>query len=69
MSAECGLCEVHLRQTELIAKCDEPDCPQRRPLKLNRPLSQLSYREMATIYGDEEGLPSRPRRPREGRES
>jgi hypothetical protein len=58
MSMECGRCEISLRVTELIKSCDEKDCPFRR-LDQDRivgpqakPLSELSFREMATHYSD-----------------
>jgi hypothetical protein len=60
MSVECGLCEVNLRCTALIASCTEADCPQRAPVDPARvtgpdarPLSELTYREMLAAYGDE----------------
>lgn len=61
MSAECGLCEVDLRQSELIRTCDEPKCPFRKAADPARavgpdavPLSEMSYREMVGYYNDED---------------
>jgi len=61
MSAECGLCEVSLRQTKLIETCDEARCPYRKPADPARavgpdaiPLSEMSYREMVGYYDEED---------------
>ncbi|WP_264045613.1 hypothetical protein [Methylobacterium flocculans] len=61
MSAECGLCEVSLRQSKLIETCDEARCPYRKAADPARvcgpdalPLSEMSYREMIGFYHDDE---------------
>ena len=61
MSAECGLCEVSLRQSNLIETCDEVRCPYRKVADPTRacgpdavPLNEMNYREMVGFYHDDE---------------